>query len=37
MTKLALLMGLNYRGSDEELRGCIQDVENTGKILERAN
>ena len=34
MTKLALLMGLNYRGSDAELRGCIKDVENTGKVLE---
>jgi hypothetical protein len=34
MTKIALLMGLNYRGSDAELGGCINDVENTGKVLE---
>lgn len=34
MTKIALLMGLNYRGSEAELGGCINDVINTGKVLE---
>lgn len=34
MVKLAVLMGLNYRGSEAELGGCINDVENTGKVLE---
>ena len=34
MTKIALLMGLNYRGSSAELSGCIHDVVNTGKVLE---
>src|SRR6056300_1435163 len=34
MTKVALLMGLNYRGSEAELGGCINDVLNTGKVLE---
>jgi hypothetical protein len=34
MTKVALLMGLNYRGSEAALNGCINDVENTGKVLE---
>ena len=34
MTKVALLMGLNYRGSSAELSGCINDVINTGKVLE---
>lgn len=34
MTKIALLMGLNYRGSEAELSGCINDVVNTGKVLE---
>ena len=27
-------MGLNYRGSEAELGGCINDVLNTGKVLE---
>ena len=27
-------MGLNYRGSQAELGGCINDVLNTGKVLE---
>lgn len=31
--KLALLMGLNYRGSNGELNGCINDINNTYKIL----
>ena len=35
MTKLALLMGLNYRGSSAELSGCINDVLNTGNILKK--
>jgi len=34
MTKVALLMGLNYRGTGGELNGCIHDVQNTGKVLE---
>jgi hypothetical protein len=34
MTKIALLMGLNYRGSEAELGGCINDVLNTGKVLD---
>jgi len=33
MSKLALLMGLNYKGSSAELNGCINDVLNTGKML----
>ena len=34
MSKIALLMGLNYRGSQAQLDGCINDVVNTGKVLE---
>jgi hypothetical protein len=28
MTKKALLIGINYRGSSAELKGCIQDVQH---------
>jgi metacaspase-1 len=31
--KIALLMGLNYKGTSSELSGCINDIENTSKIL----
>lgn len=31
--KLALLMGLNYRGTSAELSGCINDIENTYSVL----
>ena len=33
MSKLALLMGLNYRGTEAELNGCINDMENTKELL----
>lgn len=33
VSKTALLIGINYRGTDGELRGCINDVENTQKYL----
>lgn len=33
MTKIALLMGLNYRGSSAELSGCINDIEATYEVL----
>ena len=33
MTKLALVMGLNYRGSSAELQGCINDTENLRSFL----
>jgi hypothetical protein len=33
MSKIALLMGLNYEGSDSELNGCINDIENVSKML----
>lgn len=33
MSKIALLMGLNYEGSDAELRGCINDIENVHNVL----
>lgn len=32
--KLALLFGLNYLGTQSELGGCINDVDNMKKILE---
>jgi metacaspase-1 len=31
--KLALLIGINYIGTDDELRGCINDVYNMKKLL----
>jgi len=38
MTKFALLVGINYRGSTSELNGCINDVENMKKnLLEHFN
>ena len=33
MTKLALLIGINYQGSSAELRGCIHDVMATKKVI----
>ncbi len=34
MSKKALLIGINYRGTKSALRGCINDVFNTKKVLE---
>jgi hypothetical protein len=31
--KKSLLVGINYTGSDNELRGCHQDVENVAEFL----
>ena len=31
--KYTLLIGINYVGTSGELRGCINDVENTKEIL----
>jgi hypothetical protein len=33
MSKIALLMGLNYEGTESELRGCINDIENVSNVL----
>lgn len=33
MVKKALLIGINYIGQEGELRGCINDVENTSRVL----
>ena len=33
MSKIALLMGLNYVGSESELGGCINDIENVSEML----
>lgn len=33
MTRLALIMGLNYRGSSAELQGCINDTQNLHELL----
>lgn len=33
MVKKALLIGINYKGSDAELRGCINDITNIRSIL----
>lgn len=33
MTKRALLIGINYRGSSSELNGCINDVKNMKQYL----
>lgn len=34
--KRALLVGINYRGTDSELQGCINDVDHVNKILSKA-
>ena len=34
MAKIALLIGINYEGTNAELRGCINDIENTKKVIE---
>lgn len=31
--KKSLLIGINYTGSENELRGCHQDVENIAEFL----
>jgi hypothetical protein len=31
--KKSLLIGINYTGSENELRGCHQDVENVAEFL----
>ena len=33
MSKVALLIGINYRGTAHELNGCINDVENAKEYL----
>ncbi len=33
MTKRALLIGINYKGTKSALRGCINDVQNMKKVL----
>jgi len=33
MSKLALLIGINYIGTPQQLSGCINDIEDTKKIL----
>src|SRR3990172_5118440 len=33
MVKQALLIGINYRGTSSELRGCIHDVEHMRQYL----
>lgn len=33
MVKKALLVGINYKGTDAELRGCINDIRNMQNIL----
>lgn len=33
MTKIGLLIGVNYRGTEAELNGCINDVENVKEML----
>lgn len=33
MSKLALLIGINYRGTESELSGCINDINNTKEVL----
>ena len=32
-TKVAVLFGLNYPGTEHELRGCVNDVENMSEFL----
>ena len=34
MSKLALLVGIEYEGTNAELRGCITDIETTKEVLE---
>ena len=33
MRRKSLLVGINYTGSDNELQGCLQDVENVAQFL----
>ena len=33
MSKIALLIGINYKGTDAELSGCINDIDNTKEVL----
>ena len=33
MSKIALLIGINYQGTESELSGCINDINNTKEIL----
>ena len=33
MSKLALLIGINYIGTPQQLSGCINDITETKKIL----
>lgn len=33
MVKKALLIGINYKGTEDELRGCINDIKNIESIL----
>ena len=33
MRKKSLLVGINYTGSENELNGCHQDVENVAEFL----
>ena len=33
MSRIALLIGINYKGTESELSGCINDVENTREVL----
>lgn len=35
MTKYALLIGINYKGTSSELNGCINDINNTSDVLEK--
>lgn len=35
MSKIALLIGINYRGTKSELSGCINDINNTKDILKK--
>lgn len=33
MSKRALLIGINYKGQQDELRGCINDIKNINNVL----
>ena len=33
MSKFALLIGINYKGTSNELNGCINDVMNMRDVL----
>jgi len=33
MSKIALLIGINYKGTESELSGCINDIDNTKEVL----